>query len=482
MSPRQRAVSGFAIIIVVMIAALNASADTARMTVDRVGEAGKPVFCLDGKPFYPLVYSESFSKFTSELLNQLKQQGYNSLQVAIDAGDARSKQLAAVLQACQDAELPVILELNNWRLRELLIRRPELNMVMSDGRPIEHFPDYANPATRRAHLSKIRNAAVYLRRYRNRPIVAVSVGAYDHFHLPDGEVHDDFVVPKHTEKKQTRLPYGRHVESQFLGDSVRSSDEWAALPTTSADAGSRERWESWLHFRRNLVTSWLRDTVDEVRREMKLPVGVSFDLNFAQREQFATPPYAWAEILDFVSVYCYGREPKAGYVTRLMRTVQREFGDAGVPMIGFLEFSSGLAGRTAGDEYAAACAPFVAGLMTTGPVAGRQHDDSRVAACIQWARENSTNDLRQLAPNPAEVLLVVDRQSIGLEQKIQVRLKRLGTSVDLLYVTEEWDGAGCEAYDRIVVGNDLRIPAHESGQADRRYMRADEVPPLRPQK
>ena len=481
MSPRQRAVSGFAIIIVVMIAALNASADTARMTVDRVGEAGKPVFCLDGKPFYPLVYSESFSKFTSELLNQLKQQGYNSLQVAIDAGDARSKQLAAVLQACQDAELPVILELNNWRLRELLIRRPELNMVMSDGRPVEHFPDYANPATRRAHFSKIRNAAVYLRRYGNRPIVAVSVGAYDHFHLPDGEVHDDFVVPKHTEKQQTRLPYGRHVESQFLSDTIRSSEESAALPTTPADAGSNKRWECWLHFRRNLVTSWLRDTVDEVRREMKLPVGVSFDLNFAQREQFATPPYAWAEILDFVSVYCYGREPKANYVTRLMRTVHREFGDAGVPMIGFLEFSSGLAGQTSGDVYAVACAPFVAGLMTTGPVPGRQHDDSRAAAFMQWARDTGTDELRRLTPKPAEVLLVVNRQAIGLEQGAQIFLKLQKTSVDLLYVTEEWEGAGCEAYDRIVVGNGLRIPAPVSGTADRRFTRVDEVVPLRPQ-
>src|SRR5262249_13291610 len=136
-----------------------------------------------------------------------------------------------------------------------------------------------------------------------------------------------------------------------------------APPTALAETKDRAAWQDWLMFRRDLVTHWLVDTMSAVRSRTHVPVGVRLDLKFAQKEDFATPPYAWAESLDFVSAYCYGRQPDAAYVAPLMRTIRREYSEAGVPVIGFLEFSSGLSGGTLGDQYARGFAPFASGLM-----------------------------------------------------------------------------------------------------------------------
>ena len=238
---------------------------------------------------------------------------------------------------------------------------------------------------------------------------------------------------------------------------------------------TRRRWEDWLRFRRQLVASWLQDTVDAVRQQLDTPIGVSFDLNFSQREQFATPPYGWSKLVDFVSVYCYGREPDAAYVPRLMRTVSQEFRDAGVPMIGFLEFSSGLAGQTPGDEYAKACAPFVAGLMTSGPVPGREHDQSRVDAFIQWARKADLRDVRRQSPMPANVLLVIDRTRIDFGQKLQKELARRGKTVDVRYVESDWDIGAADNYRYVLIGDGLELPLNVPSSTDRQFVRAGDA-------
>ena len=341
---------------------VRASAES-RLAVGRDTLTGKPVFQLDGRPFYPLIYSDHFSKFSREVLQRLAKQGFNMVQVAIDTEDTELPEFRACLEACQETGLPVLLELNDWRIRQVLIDKPELNMVMSDGTPVRYFPDYSNPQTRAEHLGRYERGAANVARFVGQPIVAISVGAYDSYHLPDGEVHDDFVVPKH-ERDQTRLPYGKYASAAFAdylkgvtgGSNATQPSRVAAPPTALAEAKDPAAWQQWLMFRRDLVTNWLADTASAVRDRTHVPVGVSFDLNFAQKEDFATPPFAWSKSLDFVSAYCYGRQSKAGYVAPLMRTIWREYGEAGVPVIGFLEFSSGLAGGTPGDQYARVCA------------------------------------------------------------------------------------------------------------------------------
>ena len=284
-------------------------------------DQNKPTFRLGGRPFYPLIYSDHFSKFTPTLLQELLRRGFNMAQVAADTEDTDSEPFRNVLTECADAGVPVLLEMNDWKLREVLMKRPDLNMVMSDGTPVKYFPDYANPETRREHLARYARAAENIKRFVGHPIVAVSVGAYDAYHLPDGEVHDDFVVPMHTEEDQTELPYGRYAAAAFAAylnvtekdRQLPGASDFASQPppTTPATALNEWHWRRWLEFRRSLVTSWLSDTVNAVRSAIHVPVGVSIDLNFAQKEQFATPPFAWSGMLDFVSIYCYGKQPDA---------------------------------------------------------------------------------------------------------------------------------------------------------------------------
>ena len=301
--------------------------------------------------------------------------------------------------------------------------RPELNMVMSDGKRVKYFPDYANPETRREHLDRYARAADIARRWAHRPIAAVSVGAYDAYHLPDGEVHDDFVVPKQTQEFQTRLAYGpwsREAFRRFLATSgvnaatigVKDFDQPIELLKTPQDALSAEHWRQWILYRRSLVKSWLADTVATVRQRTGLPVGVSLDLNFTLIEKFATPPFEWSRILDFASVYCYGRQPEAAYVPGLMRSVWREYTEAGVPLLGFLEFSSGLSGDTPGRRLRRQCAPFVSGLMTTSAVPGRKHGQERVNSFLGWATRRGEAELLASAPVPAKVLFVSNRGRI----------------------------------------------------------------------
>ena len=252
-------------------------------------------------------------------------------------------------------------------------------------------------------------------------------------------------------------------------------------PTSRLDAGSDERWHRWLLFRRDLVTRWLTATVEIVRKRSALPVGVSFDLNFAQQEQFATPPFAWTGSVDFLSLYCYGKSRNAEYVPGLMRTAWKELSAGAVPTIGFLEFSSGLSGETLGDAYARECAPFVAGLMTAAPSAGQKHGPERVEAFAGWAKETGQERLLHLVPPPADVLYVANREST--EQKYSGLLNRIDAkrTWDVMYVDNNWEASKCSDYRVVVVDPSLKLPTVPSDNNSTQFVRSNELPDdLRP--
>lgn len=454
----------FAASLVIVAIAELAGAKNLDLTIVRDVESSKPIFRLNGAPFYPLIYAEQFSSLSPAAIATIVKQGFNALQVGIDTEDTASSSFKELMAACTAAHLPVFLELNDWRIREELIERPELNMVMSNGERVKYFPDFANPETRREHIRRFAPAARRTRPYLGRPIIAISVGAYDAFHLPDAEVHVDFVVPPHTKHGQTQLPYGKHAEvafRRFVAERSSKDDgleKLPAMPTARAEASNDQEWRLWLQFRRQLVADWLRATVRAVRQQAAVPIGVSYDLNFAERERFATPPAAWRGILDFVSVYCYGRTEDARYIPRLMRTVRREFRDEGVPMIGFLEFSSGLAGKALGDAYAKECAPFVSGLMVTGPVPDRKHPQARVESFVGWAKNQDETALLAANAPAADVLLVVNRDGVELGRTLQKECSRSGITVDVLYANREWTGDGIEGYGVVAIDDELQIP------------------------
>lgn len=472
--------------VIVLLFASIAAAQDCRLTIGRNGETPKPAFELNGRPFYPIIYTDHFARFSPRLLSQLREQGFNALQIALDTEESGSSRLRGLLSRCAAIKLPVIVEMHAWSTRAILIGRLELNMVMSDGQPVKYFPDYANPLMREEYLKRYARATVDLREFVDKPIVAISVGAYDAYHLPDGETHADFVVPAHSQAHQTRVPFGKYVADAFRRSLVvaRSEDDasegalavpGAGPPTDLDDAKSNEQWRRWLLFRRDLVTQWLAATVDTVREKSGLPVGVSFDLNFAQREQFATPPFAWTQIVDFASVYCYGNRSDARYVPRLLRTVWREFSDAGVPMIGLLEFSSGLSGETAGDAYARECAPFVSGLMTAGPSPDKKHGADRVAAFARWATDVGANRLLESFPTAADVLLVVNRHSTEQSYPELQWCESADQPCDVIYVDDDWNGGGSSNYRCVVVDPNLRLPSSSPGGIGTRYIRSEDL-------
>jgi hypothetical protein len=473
-------------------AALNADADPSGMfqlTVGRDSASPKLRFELNGQPYYPIIYSEFLHNFTPQLLADVRAKGFNMVQVALDAEEADSPRLAETMTLCQEAGLPVLLEVNEWKFWGFLKDRPELNMVMWDGTRVKHFPDYANPETRREHLARYAHAADAARRWAHQPVVAVSVGAYDAYHLPDGEIHDDFVVPEQTSEFQTRLAYGSWSAEAFrryLATSgvnaatigVKSFDEPIELPTTPEDALGEEHWRQWILYRRSLVKSWLADTVETMRQRTGLPVGVSLDLDFTRREKYATPPFEWSGVLDFASVYCYGREPDAGYVPGLMRSVWREYTEAGVPLIGFLEFSSGLAGATPGDAYARQCAPFVAGLMTTSARPDRKHGQDRVDSFVGWATGRGQSELLSSAPIPAKVLVVSNRSRIYSDRSVERALAKAAIPFDVEYADSSWKPDNAGQYGDVVVDAGIALPANCATESGPRVLKADELPAL----
>jgi hypothetical protein len=157
-----------------------------------------------------------------------------------------------------------------------------------------------------------------------------------------------------------------------------------------------------------------------------------------------------------------------------MRTIWLGYGEAGVPLIGFLEFSSGLAGGTPGDQYAREFAPFASGLMTASARDDRKHDEARVGAFINWARAEGTEKLLGMSPTAADVLVIVSRDKFTSDEPILAACTRAGQTADVICVALNWRRDKCGDYRYVVVADDLPMPA-SNGASPARFMRANEL-------
>lgn len=419
---------------------------------------GKAAFTLNDKAFYPICYSIGYGDLTSVMLDGLLEQGFNALILVMDCEDFDSLEVRNALEMSQARNIPVIVEVNEWSFWACLKDHLDLNMVMANGEPVRYFPDYANPRTKAEHLERYRKCARFLNEFAHRPVVAVSVGAYDSYHLPDGEVHVDFTVPHADRKYRTILPYGNHVEKAFakyLRQRVRAESDvkkWQSPPESVDVSGDKEQWKQWILFRRFLVKEWLADTLNVVREETCLPVTVTFDINFSLAERFASPPFDWQNILDFVIVYYYGRSSTGDYIEPLLRTVYKSYNDAGLPMISLLEFSSALGGNVPGDIYAMRSAPFVSGLATAPPHGNPdlRHTPERVDAFSRWV-SGHREDLDKLQPERAHVLILVDREAIYFENPFAPVLSNLGIPYDIQYIGAEDGNVPLGEYEHILL-------------------------------
>jgi hypothetical protein len=459
----------------VMIAANIGFAGAARvhLGIERDKQSDKPLFTLNGAPWYPVVYSLPFPDAKSEAIRPLPAKGFNTILISTDTEDVATPRMKQILDTCRDAELPVIVELNAWSFNGVLKNHPELNMVMKGGQPVRYFPDYANPESRRQYLSRYQRAAAALKAFENSPVVAISVGAYDGYHLPDGEVHADFTVPAHHQLFETGLPYGAFAEQTFEhyldARGIRHSKN-LRLPTTPEDAESAEIWRRWILFRRELVKGWLADTIKSVRSELHLPVTVTFDMKFAQNEDFATPPAGWIDLVDFLTIYSYGRTPVEQYLPADLCTLARSCKRAGVPIVALLEFSSALGGTTPADAYARYAAPFVSGMECSAPWPQHRHDAARVDTFIRWINQTTPKALRRMSWPPASILILVDPQAIYFRNAFAPSLNDRG----IAYETETLDRRIPEDLNRfnvVLVSDGISDQAAQPYSTGRRMIR-----------
>ncbi|MEI7633552.1 MAG: hypothetical protein WCK47_04650 [bacterium] len=422
--------------------------------VAKTGTSHKPAFTLNDKPFYPVVAGVHYSSITQELIQSKRQEGFNALQFYIDTCNAGKPDLREAFDICMREGMPVLAEVHEWEFWKYLQSKPDLNMIMRSGERVRHFPDYANPDALREHLSRYRKAAEALKEYAGRPVIAVSLGAYDAYHLPDGEVHADFKVPQPAENT-TNLAYGPHALKMFndflrLGNSDRNSSRGRTmvdrLPGSRNEAGSDEAWRQWLLFRRHLVKCWLADTVKAVREITGLPITVTLDLNFALIEKFATPPAEWDDLLDFVIVYCYHSElSPRDYIPPLYRSIWTNYSSRRAPIVTLIEFSSALSGKSAGSAYAAASAPFSSGMIAAPPWTDKQHNQQRIDDFMGWINSHK-DSLTTSEPERARILIIVDRSEICLGNPIPQPLADAGIACDIAYITEGQKPDGLNEY------------------------------------
>lgn len=340
---------------------------------------GKQCFKLNDEIIAPIVVSKLYRATGKEDIVEARNDGFNIIYVPVGEVD---KALFEFLDRARTLETPVMIELTDYAMGELLRRDESLNMKFSPDYPepeeyIHYFPDYLNPKIRNWHLDRFREMAGAVSNYYNEPVVAFSIGAYDGYHIPDSERHAMFNSVKHTKPrgKQTWLPYGEYVEAGFrdylsekgilakeIGFKCMSD---VTPPNDSYGSRTPLHWITWIHYRRKYVMDYVRATVEAIKTVAPdMPITGTFDINFSLNDDFASPIVDIDDILDFVILYYYGIGDVAEKVTpSLLECVSQHFDSNNTPSIIMYEFSSTLGKKaTTTRDYLVESLPYVSGF------------------------------------------------------------------------------------------------------------------------
>jgi len=221
-------------------------------------------------------------------------------------------------------EMPVIVEYEpGFRRDNWLGANPARNLQLSPEYPdgslfVHYFPDYQNQEVLDFVQSETTIFLAALGPYHHRTIVAYSIGAYDFYHLPDGEVHVLFTtIYPHPlgEGNQTWVPYGAHITEDFrnyltaegvspvtLGFTSLSE---VTTPTDRSSANNEDHWKWWIRYRRYFVSRFVGQVTDGFRKPSGLPVTGTYDINFSLNDNFASPIEDISRLLDFFILYYY---------------------------------------------------------------------------------------------------------------------------------------------------------------------------------
>jgi hypothetical protein len=357
----------------------------------------KPLFSINGKPFIPVIIHQGDSNLPDqETAGKYIQDGFNVILVELMYEHIGDKAVISFIEMCRNNSIPLIIELHPGSFWRWLDEHEENNMWFSPDYPyhyytgkknqkimtrqthIKSFPDYSNPETKAEYHRQLKETVRCLSPYFKDPIIALSIGAYDHFHIPEGERHPEWDCEAEWPKGvqfQTWLPYGPYVEKDYRKWLKEHKDEFdfeitdsTSPPLCLDQAANFEHWRSWIIFRRYNVRKWIKDTYKVVKENSGLPVGMTFDLNWSLDEKFASPSMDAVDILDFLMIYQYILEEKDGvpfwFVTNQFEIQVRTKTIAGLlrkynkPATSFL-----VTDETPADMFIEQTAPYFSGMQ-----------------------------------------------------------------------------------------------------------------------
>ncbi|HEX4119958.1 MAG TPA: hypothetical protein VH619_04960 [Verrucomicrobiae bacterium] len=190
---------------------------------------------------------------------------------------------------------------------------------------VQWFPDYLNSDFMTLLKQDVRTALDDILPFYHRPVIAISLGAYDYWHVPDGELHPpEFNAGPYPhplgEGHQLWLPYNSTVLAGYKSW-LQSNDyslnsigftnwEDVFLPDDNiTSARTTTHWESFVRYRRSIVTNCIASLVSCIKSETDLPLGITWDLDFSLQEDYAPDTAGICKLVNLL--FCYFYNPPA---------------------------------------------------------------------------------------------------------------------------------------------------------------------------
>ena len=365
-------------ILVALGAGINAMSANFSLTFGRYAN-GKQCFKLNGEVIAPVVITKIYRETKKEDIIRARNDGFNIIYTAVEDVN---EDVFKFLDTARILEMPVIIELTDFSMGELLRSDESLNMKFSPdypeaGKYIHYFPDYLNPRIREWQTNHYRELTSSMLAYLNDPVIAFSIGAYDHYHIPDAERHSMFSSVRRTKAhgEQTWLPYGKYVEvdyRSYLAEHGILAEEVGfkcisdvVPPNDSSQSRNALHWLTWIRYRRKYVMDYVGATVAAIKSAAPdMPVTGTFDINFSINDDFASPIVDIDDIFDFVILYYYAiGDVEEKVIPGLLECVSHHFDRSDTPSITMYEFSSTVGkGPTTTQDYLVESLPYVSGF------------------------------------------------------------------------------------------------------------------------
>jgi len=423
--------------------------DTFNLGITRL-ENGKLIFTLNGLNFLPVIMSCGINS-TEDQIRKFRDDGFNIVYTSIDYPwiYSKDKDIKQFLDICNRLKMPVIIELASWDYwHNFLSENISCNMKMSTGEYVRNYPDFLNPKTKEEYFKRFRVILEFLKPYYHSPIIAISIGAYDAYHIPDGEIHADFVVPEHTKIGQTWVPYGEYVSEDFRSFLIREGlslkdlgfSKWEDVypPYDRENAKTEVHWRSWIYYRREGYTlSWIKGIAEFVKGVAELPVTMTLDLRPDLWEDWGTPGLSIADVFDFVIVYYYGLgPPEFGVIPRRLERISTEYDHSNTPLVSLLEFSSAMGIPTRAEDYLLQSLPYVAGFQF-GFFDKRGQGEPRYEAFAKTIAEIREKYLWRIRDEKAILAILLSKKDIYISEDISGILYKEKIPYDVIYDTKD---------------------------------------------